>query len=304
MMEFKEYQDLGTTALETFEAVKPEDEVFHSLYIAGRSRTNENGVIEKAGKMQLRGVESNLDEVYMVVTHIKTMLVKNIKDPKDINKKKLDCFCYQNATPWVGTSGRTCPTTSAVRRTERGCEECRGHIVMAGILTGSKGKPKKDATGKPIYIFIRGEGIKYNNVSTYVNECSKLDLTPIFTPVTAESNKFEKSIVNIKRFVTKITLGTATTQFGDRIVFALESALQLPDAQIPTILKISQGTLGEFHNKFDWSRKKGTDTPAGIIPASDYAETKIPVIEESVKPTTEPIKQEVSETISFDDITF
>ena len=80
MNDFNEYADLGTTGYKSTEPVKPEDEFFHSLYIAGNSRKNHIGVTEQGGQLQIRGVEYNQQSVNMVITHVKKILVKNETD--------------------------------------------------------------------------------------------------------------------------------------------------------------------------------------------------------------------------------
>jgi len=257
----EDYADLAETGFESKEATKPEDEFFHSVYIAGQNRKNHIGIEELAGKLQVRGFEYNLDEVNMIITNVKDLLVK----VKTLNSKEsLECASYkQGQPPWFGSSklpngsSRECGVTSAERAANEYCSACRAQILVSGIYCDPQGKPVVDEEKKPVFIFIRGKGMKYNNVSTYLGELYKMDLDPIFTPVTDESTKFEKAVVNNKRFVTKLTIGEAPSAYGPKKVFEFQNTTQIPKETVLSILKVAKKTIGKFNEKFDWSKKAG-----------------------------------------------
>ena len=80
MSSYEDYAGLGETGFGgAREPVKPEDEFFHSVYIAGQTRINHINKEELAGKLQIRGVEYNKDSVCFIITHIKEVLVKDWK---------------------------------------------------------------------------------------------------------------------------------------------------------------------------------------------------------------------------------
>lgn len=274
-----EYAALAGTGFENKESVAPEDEFFHAVYIAGQNRKNHVNIEEKAGKLQVRGYEYNLDEVNMIITNVKDILVKS---KTANNKESIECTSFKEGEPpWHGSSklpngsARECGLTSAERAANEFCNTCRAQILVAGIYCSPEGKPiLKDE--KPVFIFIRGKGMKYSNVSTYLGELYKMDLDPIFTPVTEESTKFEKAVVNSKRFVTKITIGEANSQFGVKKVFELQNTIQLAKETVVNILKISKKTLEKFNEKFDWSKGRaavsgyGNQKPAeGVLTLDD-----------------------------------
>ena len=136
---FEDYQDLAGVGFQGGggEPVAPEDEFFHSVYIAGKTRKNHINVEEKSGKLQVRGVQYNLDEVNMIITHTKDVLAK-IKNEQ--GRDNIKCFSYkEGSAPWFGTSQladgskRPCPLTSAERAANDFCNECRAQILVAGI---------------------------------------------------------------------------------------------------------------------------------------------------------------------------
>jgi len=311
---FEEYQDLSGTGYQggsAGEKVAPEDEFFHSVYVSGKSRDNHLGIKEMSGKLQVRGVEYNLDEVNLVITHTKDILVKVRNDKK--KGEITECFSYKSSEPpWHGTSklpdqsARPCPMTSAERAANDFCNPCRAQILIAGIYCKPDGAPILTEEKKPVFIFIRGKGMRYSNVSNYLNDLYNEELPPIFEPVTDQSKQFEKSVVNNKRFVTKITKDEEESSYGNMVnIFVLEKGPEIPSSAVIKILKLSKETVEQFNEKFDWSKRKSsavsgygeeqvepTEPPEGVMSMDD---------EQSKE--TAPSKEE-AKTFSFDDIQF
>jgi hypothetical protein len=280
MNDFNEYADLGTTGYKSTEPVKPEDEFFHSLYIAGNARQNHIGVTENSGLLQIRGVEYNLSTVNMVITHVKKILVKNEKDQQ--GNSKVACFSFKKEPkpPWKGWNDRPCGSNSAERAANQFCNQCREQIIVAGIYVDDNGSPVPHAeTKKPIFVFLRGKGMKYNNVSQYLADCYKQDITnPLFTPTTPESLEFEKIAVNNKRFVTKVGMAKAQSNYGEKDVFSFTPGVALDNQSIFNILGIAKKSLDKFNEKFDWTR---TDTASGYTPDQTPAVAESNMIPES-----------------------
>jgi hypothetical protein len=153
--------------------------------------------------------------------------------------------------------------------------------------------------------------MKYSNVSNYLAERFKEDLPPIFEPVTEQSASFEKAVVNNKRFVTKITKGTAPSQYGEKNVFVLEKGMSLQKEAVLNILKISKQTVEKFNEKFDWSRKRGQTSgyaqqPDGVLKVDEELAPESKPDQEQVQPQEEAKKEEGASqsSFSFDDIKF
>ena len=293
----EDYAGLADTGFGTTEPIAPEDEFFHSLYIAGQTRKNHIGKEEIAGKIQLRGVDYNFDTVHMIITNIKEVLAKNVMKN---NRESLDCFSFKTGDPWKGTSGRVCGTTSAERANNEFCNTCRSQIIVSGIYCEENGKPIVDDENKPIFIFIRARGMKYSNVSSYLNDLYQKDLEPIFTPVTPETKEFEKKAVNNKRFVTIITVGEAQSNYGVKKVFDLKTGVTMPNQAVVDILKLTKKSMNKFNEKFDWSLKKTSVSGYGDTPT----EGVLSVDGEAKKEEPKQQSQPVQETFSFDDIEF
>jgi len=312
-MSFEEYQDLQVTGYQggAGDATAPEDEFFHSVYISGKSRKNHINIVEQVEKFQVRGVEYNLDQVHMIITHTKEILTNIVTER---GRDTIKCFSFKEGQPpWHGTSKlddknqRSCGLTSAERASVDFCNPCRSQLLVAGIYCNENGNPILTEEKRPIFIFIRGKGMRYSNVSDYLNNLYNEDLSPIFEPVTDQSKAFEKSVVNNKRFVTKITRGTTTSQYQNEVnIFELAKGVEIPKDAVLKILKLSKDTVERFNEKFDWSKsKQGQATgygekPEGVL--SVESETSEEVKSE-VAP--EPAKEETSDkTFSFDDIEF
>jgi len=251
-MDFNEYADLAEIGYESREPVKPEDEFFHSVYIAGQSRKNHTGVTERAGELQIRGVEYNREEVNMIITHVKPVLLNEKSTP---NGMKTECFSYKNGNPpWKGTCGLICGVTSAERASHDFCKNCKAQIIVSGIYCDDNGTPILDKS-KPIFLFIRGKGMKYAGVSDYLSKLYKMDLEPVFQPVTEKSKAFEKSVVNNKRFVTKITVGEAPSNFGMKTIFVFNEGADINNNSLKDVLNITKKTKEKFDEKMDWSKR-------------------------------------------------
>jgi len=312
MSSFDDYKDLQKTGYSSVATVSPEDEFFHSVYISGQSRKNHINIIEEAGKIQVRGVEYNLGEVNMVIVHTKEILSKLISKS---GKDSLECFSFKDgAPPWLGTSKlpdgnrRQCPQTSAERAVVDYCSPCRSQILVAGIYCRPDGTPVVTEEKKPVFVFLRAKGMKYSNIANYLSELYKEDLSPVFEPVTEKSKEFEKKVVNQKRFVTKISKGSASSKHGIKDVFVLSKGQQLPKEAVLKILTLSKNTLDKFNEKFDWSRRGSTsydDTEAqadGIMSMEPVeGTTAIPVDAEALQREKE---KQSAKLFSFDDIEF
>lgn len=311
---FEDFQDLADTGFQGGggEAVPPEDEFFHSVYIAGSTRKNHINVEEQAGKFQIRGVQYNLDEVNMVITHTKEILA-NIKSER--GRDTIQCFSFKDGSPpWYGTSTladgskRQCPQTSAERSVNDFCNPCRAQIIVAGIYCKPDGTPILTEEKKPIFIFIRGKGTRYSNVADYLSDMFKEEFTPIFDPVTEQSKEFEKRVVNNKRVVTRITKGQKDTSYGNTVnVFVLQKGAELPKDSVMNILQVTKKTLDKFNDKFDWSKGKQASgygskpKPEGVLTVDDQPSEEIPQESENDSDSGE---QESGKKFSFDDITF
>jgi len=292
-MDLKDYSDLSGMGFEAKEQTAPEDEFFHSIYIAGQTRKNHIQVVEQAGKLQIRGVDYNLDSIYGIITHVKSVLVKSVQKQ---GKESTECFSFcQGDPPWKSSTGRLCGKNAAERAAVEFCTDCRSQIIVTLIRCKPDGSLFLGTDNKPIFMFIRGKGTKYANVSSYLNDLSKLDLEPIFTPVTTESTKFEKSSVNHKRFITKISIGSVSTKFGNKAVYEFEKVTEIPVKQIPSLLKFSKNTITNFSEKFDWSKKSPTSSTTQAVSAEN-------AFSDLGKTSVAPKKEEAS--YDFDSINF
>lgn len=310
-IDFSEYSELvGEGGFDVKVPVAPEDEFFHAVYISGQQRKNSVGETEMVGKLQIRGLKSNLDTIMFVITHVKQVLVKTTQS-KDGKGERLECFSYQNgAPPWKSTSGNICGKNATERSANPFCAACRSQIILAGLyLDENTGKPFL-INEKPVYIFIRAKGVKYGNVANYLSEMAqKDDLDPIVTPVTEQSKKFEKDNVNHKRFVAKVTVGKQSSTYGMKDVFEITQGAPLSVEAIKGVLNKSKETLEKFKEKFDWSRNKTGGSADYSSPAPKPSEDQTfnfgsnpePKQEAKASPKTETKKVD---NFSFEDVAF
>jgi len=254
--------------------IKPEDEFFHSIYIAGSTRKNYKDEVEEGGKLQIRGFNINLTEVYMIILHTHQVLLKKN------DKNKVECFSFREGEwPWKSTTGKICCKNGTERAANDFCKNCKTELIVAGVLVnpGERNLEKrliKDSEGRIVYGFIRGKGAKYNNVGTYLDELSKLEYPPLFQPATDETKKFEKLYSNNKRHLTKITVGSQNTRYGDKMVFQLNKSKEfLENSDVFKLLKMAKETQKEFKEKFDWSKNMSGSAAVGV--GSNFSEDQI-----------------------------
>ena len=300
-IDFSEYSELvGEGGYEAKAQTKPEDEFFHAMYISGQQRENHIGEIEMPGKLQIRGLKSNMDEVNIIIVHVKNVLVKSVRTPD--NKEKMECFSYQlGQPPWKGTSGNMCGKNSTERSATPFCSICRSQLIITGVYLDEKtGAPFK-VNDKPVFVFIRAKGVKYGNVADYLSGLAKRDdLEPVVTPVTEESKKFEKSQVNNKRFVTKITVAKQSTNYGLKDVFKMETGIPLSIETVKSVLNKSKETMDKFKEKFDWSKTGSSNYSTKPVEEGqkfDFSEKPA----ENKTPVKEPAKVV---DFSFEDVEF
>jgi hypothetical protein len=276
-----QYQELNSTGVAVGggggDQTPAEEEFFKSIYISGQNRKHQNGTMEEIEKLQVRGHSANHTEVFMIITHVKDILNN---EAKENGRTKTKCFSFKDTpqAPWYGSqampdgSPRICPVLSADRKAVEYCKNCKSQIIVAGILCQPTGSPVLDEENKPVFVFIRGKGTKYGNVSDYLSELYHLDLDPILNEEGDAVREFEKRVINQKRFVTRIYKTTAESNFGIKMVFAFDRGAEVSKEFALELLDLSKNTFDKFREKFDWSKKKATSgaskqesTDAGVV---------------------------------------
>ena len=292
-MDQQEYSDLYNTSHKGYKVTPPEEEKFKSVYIGGEDRKNHIGIVEKKGKLHVRGFKYNLDQIIFLITHVKGMLAKTERDDK-LKRDVLKCFSYQlGKPPWIGTSGKTCGTNSAERASVDFCAPCRSQLVVSGILCDDKGNFIEDDRKELVRIFIRAKASKYGLVKEYLDKCTSMDIDPpFFTPQTTESKKAEKDLVNNKRMVTVVTIGSTKTNYGMKDAFRLSEGSRVPLEVTKKVLDDAKKTLSDFNEKFDWSKTKQAVGYGSDSDKEDEESEKPPLkpeqlFEEAPKPTLE-----------------
>jgi len=262
---------MGATGVEGGESTPPEQELFHAAYIGYQARENHINIIEEAGKIHIRGVQYNLDELNMIIILSKKIQVKTSRHN---NQDRIDCFSFQSGElPYKGTSGNVCGLNKNERAMNPFCEPCKSQIIVCGIYCDATGNPIKDDDQKPIFIFIRGKGMKYMNVSNHLRDLYKLEVPSILADGASDAEKeYEKQHFNQSRVVTKLTRGIEKTQYGGTAnVFKCEIGPQLPDKAAETVIGIGQKMIDKFIEKFDWSKSRaGQQASAAAAAGTSY----------------------------------
>ncbi len=258
----EDYSDLVDPSLSTGKTpTPPEKEPFKSLYIRVNPGKNHVGIQEQPQKLNIRGFDYNLDKVHMIIMMVKKVLVNRVKEG---DKEVVKCFCYKSGQPdeWYGISGRKCGKNKAERQQDPFCATCKEEMIVGGIYCDENGKPIKEVdedfqeSGKPVFVFIRGKGIKYKTVSEYISELMKVDFEdPVF-----DDEVLEKQVANRSRVVTEVTVGTQDSSFSTHFVFNLQQGKTLSKDTVKKVLKIAKNYKEDFDKKFDWSKTMSSVT--------------------------------------------
>jgi len=244
--------------------VPPEEELFHAIYISGKTRTEPTLNNKKiyGGFLQVRGVEYNLEEVYMMPYYKRSLLVKNEKIGKYDSTVCFSFFDFDEKGNQISTSGFPCPPTSPDRKEVSWCNNCKMHIVIIGFLCDENGKVKRDSDGNPFNVFLRVSGSKVGDVMKYLFECKELEVPYLFPDGNEEAKKQEIEYFNILRRCIKITVEETPTyvdgaydQNKMRYAYKLEGMSELPPESIFKLLDYAENLDEEIREKFDWSEK-------------------------------------------------
>jgi len=149
-------------------------------------------------------------------------------------------------------------------------EGSKNLFIIAGALLGDDSKAvvdKIDPT-RTAFIHFRCDGIKVGKVIEYCNELSDAgkDLPPL-----SDNVDFEKKVVLPKRFITKVTVTTAPSSYGDKYVFEFKVDKKLPDEAVIKMMDRSSKWLDVFNKQFDVTDyvKKGGPSAAAKITDED-----------------------------------
>jgi len=303
-MENNNEELLMMTGFDTYVPVEPEDEKFHSIYISGADRENHKGITEKSGLLQIRGVNYNLNEVNMIIMHIKEIMVNKVNER---GEDKTLCFSFKDSFPYKGINGKTCPAKREDRERDSFCKNCRSNIIVSGILTEPSGKPILDNNKKPIFGFIRASGMKYSNISEYLQKIS-LDTESQYKIY--EDLRKERSIANPKKFVTKITASSSYSTHWKKnfSVFSLEIGTSIPKEVVEKLIKLQATTIQDFIDKFNWAKSQQfvNNTLNGANENSNDTDGIIKNMEPEKPQVQNTVQNNKSnlEDISFDDVPF
>jgi len=246
------------------EEIAWEDEFFHAAYISGKTRIEEKLNNKKiiGGFIQIRGIEYNLEEFYMVPYYKRQVLVKNEKIGKYDSAVCFSFFDYDDEGRLLSTSGFFCPPNSSERREVDWCSNCKTNIILIGFLSDENGNLKKDDDGKPYNVFIKASGSKVGDVMKYFFECQELEVPYLFTEnPTDQSLLQEKNYFNIFRRVIKVSVDIVDTYNPNnnpdisktRNAYKLEGVKELPPANIFKLLDYAASIEDKIKEKFDYS---------------------------------------------------
>jgi len=271
-IDFDKYLKMGdinpNTELRTKQdKIDPEDELFHRIFISGKTRRNEKiGKKLIAGFLQINGVDYNLEEIYMIPFYKRNVLTKKEKIGRYENPVCFSYFDYDENGKQISSCGFPCPQNSDERKMNEWCASCRMSIILIGMLCDANGAVKKDSEGKPYNIFVVFSGSKYMDGGSYIYDCQELEVPYLFPDTDNEQLiKQEMEYFNILRRIIKISVEEVPVYDREgnktdyvRNAYILEGQNELPREQIFKLLDYAESLDNDIREKFDiteWAKK-------------------------------------------------
>jgi len=273
LLNASDYDQLGNVSTAH---VKKSPGKFFSVFITGASREG-----QEIGKLQVMSdmdnakyLKQNVTEIQFIPYFIKRYWAKYIdsKTQSGQDYQKLVAFGWSDDVPKLD-------------------DQCKYAYAIAGLLLGEDGKAMKHAediddagikAGDPVLCHFTCHGIKFNGGMKFIDHIADKakDLPPL-----SDSPDFERTVVSPRRFVCKATVGTASSNHGDKMVFAFEVVKQLPDKAVQQVMDSAIALMPEFEKQFDKTaqvRGGGSAGGSGAAPVSDaptFSEAPEPVPE-------------------------
>ena len=221
---------------------------FKSVFITGAVRKDQDfGTIQVMTSVDETGeyLVHNAKEIYFIPYFIKRFWEKytKAKNQKGEDYDKLVAMSWDDKVPKIDDS---CKFTYLIS----------GPVLDPAtkkIMTYTKDYEASGIkAGDPILISFKCAGMKFNGAMTYLDTIAKKgkELTPL-----SESPEFEKNVVTPKRFISKASVSTAKSDYGDKLVFVFELAQQLPDAAVEKILQSAKNAQEVFETQYDKSNQ-------------------------------------------------
>lgn len=248
------------------DTIPAKDEFFHSLYIAGTTREDNDGPTGevrrlKAEHLQVRGTDFiNMDECYVQFFYKRQLQVKEYSGVNPKFRGYTECFSWRNPDEngvIRGTSGNVCGKNSAERKMNPFCTTCKTQIIFCGFLCDQHGAPHKDNDGKLYHMFIRARGIRVGNAMQYIFDCQDLP-TPFITNDISKQD-FEKSYSNLFRRVVKVSTEPITGvgvngQPWSHLVYSFTGVKENDPQTTMKLLQYGMSLESKIEEKFDQTK--------------------------------------------------
>jgi len=212
------------------QAARPQ--TFKKVFITGEPRDG-----QKVGNMQCM---HNFDEGIYLIQNAESfyfipMFIKQCRECYDDPRKKNPKLIYFSFNPREDSDF---PEGS----------KCFYIFAGAAFTMDKKPYPRKDEPSKAALVYFKLDGIKMGGAIDYLKDISST--TSKLQPI-SDDPEFEKVVVSWRRFMVKVTVGTAKTDFGNKYVFVLKPEFQIPDEKVVSFMEQSETLRTPFNEQFD-----------------------------------------------------
>jgi hypothetical protein len=142
-------------------------------------------------------------------------------------------------------------------------DTCKYKYLVAGLLldpeNGFKKMMRPDDPEKEALIYFKCQGVKFQSAMDLLDKFAKKsdELTPL-----SDNIEFEKSVVTPRRFITKASVTTTSSNHGTKYTYAFEPFKKLSDEVVVKFMDKSVSYVDEFDRQFDKTNQVGGRPPA------------------------------------------
>ncbi len=256
---------------------------FTKVFITGISRENQTAGLMQAA-IDLENQQYLLNEkqqVFFIPLFLKKVARKLVSDGNRVQQEYFS---------WDPDNDPNMP------------EGTKQEYIFAGVLLDDQLKPAPDPDGEDhsALIYFQNNGIKMSSAIDFID---KIRQTGSGMNQLSDNEEFEYSVVTPRRFIIKTTVGTRSSNYGEKYVFEYELYKQLPDDlvvgsdQKEGIMQQSKKWVKPFRKQFDEGELSGKQQ----VPSSGPSQQgQVPFSEEENSEQND--SQNLVDSSDFDEI--
>ncbi len=250
-------------------------QIFKKVFISDQQRMfQEPRKLQSIADWNAKTAEEKFVFLNKDIIHVIPIFLKQITEGYELRNKN-NTLTYFN---WNPTSDENRPPHA----------RCTYIFACAAFDENMRPIPRPGDPSKPALVYFKPTGVKMNNMIQYLNGIQDRvkDLPPL-----SDNPDFEKSEVSFRRFMVKVSLGSADTSHGPKQVFVFDPVKEIKSETVKSILDQCASMKDEFDKQFNY-----TDSVVSTSVTTTYGQSQ----PQSVPPPFVPDRQD--DMTALDDI--